>query len=63
LSNNFQGLEGQSAPVFPEDFIDSITNRYVELYEKITGLSFIKSDYGNIDNEIEAAVNKALEAL
>jgi phosphoribosylaminoimidazole-succinocarboxamide synthase len=63
IENNFQGLEGQSAPIFPEEFIDSITNRYVELYEKITGLSFVKSDYVNIENEIETAVNKALEAL
>jgi phosphoribosylaminoimidazole-succinocarboxamide synthase len=63
IENNFQGLEGQSAPVFPEDFIESITNRYIELYEKITGLGFIKSDYGNMENEIEAAVNKALETL
>ena len=63
IENNFQGLEGQSAPLFPEEFIDSITNRYIELYEKITGLSFVKSDYANIENEIETAVNKALEAL
>ncbi len=41
IENNFQGLEGQSAPDFPKELINSITDRYIELYEKITGAQFV----------------------
>jgi phosphoribosylaminoimidazole-succinocarboxamide synthase len=40
IENGFQGLEGQKMPEMPDSFVDTITERYIELYEKITGLSF-----------------------
>ena len=40
MQNGFQGLEGQTMPEMPDDFVDLVTARYVELYEKITGKTF-----------------------
>jgi phosphoribosylaminoimidazole-succinocarboxamide synthase len=42
ISNNFQGLEGQTMPDFPENVVESISERYIELYEQITGMPFKK---------------------
>jgi phosphoribosylaminoimidazole-succinocarboxamide synthase len=44
ISKNFQGLRGQKIPVMTEPFIKSVSSRYIELYEKITGENFIKAD-------------------
>ncbi len=48
MSNGFQGLEGQKVPVMPDDFVDLTSNRYIELFEKITGKAFEKSDTKDI---------------
>lgn len=42
MAHGFQGLEGQMMPVMPDSFVDEITDRYVELFEKVTGKSFEK---------------------
>lgn len=63
IQHDFQGLEGQSIPVFPETFIDEITSRYIELYEKVTGLEFQKTDYSNIQKDIEFCIQNELARL
>jgi len=52
IENNFQGLDGQSMPFMPDDFVDLVTERYIELYEKITGKAFVKSSYEAIEKRI-----------
>ena len=52
ISNGFQGLEGQTIPEMTDEVITSISNRYIELYEKFTGEKFKKSDYSNISDRI-----------
>jgi len=53
IANNFQGLEGQTVPEMTDEKINEISDRYIELYEKITGETFIKSDVSNIMERIE----------
>ena len=52
ISNGFQGLEGQSVPEMSDDYIESVSNRYIELYENITGEPFVKSDISNLQERI-----------
>lgn len=56
IENNFQGLEGQTMPEIPDSFVDVITERYIELYEKIIGKPFVKADNSNIHDRIEKNV-------
>lgn len=63
IQNGFQGQHGQIIPEMSEEFIGSVTNRYIELYESITGNKFIKHSYLNIENRIENAINTALDKL
>ncbi|WP_372745701.1 phosphoribosylaminoimidazolesuccinocarboxamide synthase [Lutibacter sp.] len=56
IANGFQGLEGQTIPDMNEEKINEISERYIELYEKITGETFIKSDVSNIAERIEKNV-------
>lgn len=56
IENGFQGLEGQVMPDMPDSFVETITERYIELYEKITGNSFVKGDTSNISKRIEMNV-------
>ncbi len=53
IENNFQGKEGQSVPEMTDEKVREISNRYIELYEKITGETFQKSDISNIEKRIE----------
>ena len=48
MANGFQGLEGQKVPIMPDDFVELTSNRYIELYERITGKTFEKSDTTDI---------------
>ncbi len=52
ISQGFQGIEGQSIPEMTDEVVESISNRYIELYENFTGEKFRKSDYSNIMNRI-----------
>ncbi|WP_394336207.1 phosphoribosylaminoimidazolesuccinocarboxamide synthase [Brumimicrobium mesophilum] len=52
IENDFQGLEGQKMPEIPKDFIALITERYIELFEKITGSGFVKANTTNINERI-----------
>ncbi|AGC78099.1 phosphoribosylaminoimidazole-succinocarboxamide synthase [Nonlabens dokdonensis] len=56
IANDFQGLEGQNVPVMTDEYITSVSDRYIELYENITGKSFEKSDTSNIQERIEKNV-------
>jgi phosphoribosylaminoimidazole-succinocarboxamide synthase len=56
ISNNFQGLEGQTVPVMSDDYIETVSERYIELYENIMGETFVKADVANIQERIEKNV-------
>ncbi|NVK65186.1 MAG: phosphoribosylaminoimidazolesuccinocarboxamide synthase [Flavobacteriales bacterium] len=63
IENGFQGLEGQTMPVMPDDFVQVVTERYIELYEKITGKTFVKSDTSNIQERIQSNVDEYLASI
>lgn len=63
IENGFQGKAGQIQPDMSDEFIDSITNRYIELYEHITGRQFVRGDYSHIESRIENNVNACLATL
>lgn len=53
ISHGFQGKDGQKVPEMNEEVVKSISNRYLELYEKVTGEPLHKQDYSNIEKRIE----------
>lgn len=61
IENGFQGKEGQTVPDMSDVFIEQISERYIELYEHITGDKFVKSDSNNIEKRIEKNVFMFLE--
>ncbi|HMT53034.1 MAG TPA: phosphoribosylaminoimidazolesuccinocarboxamide synthase [Saprospiraceae bacterium] len=63
IANGFQGLEGQSIPDMPDELINEISARYIQLYEMITGKDFIKSDNSDIRSRIEKNVTSYLSSL
>jgi phosphoribosylaminoimidazole-succinocarboxamide synthase len=62
IEHDFQGLDGQKMPEMPDDFVNVITERYIELYEKIIGSPFEKADNSAIGNRIEKNVTQFLKA-
>jgi phosphoribosylaminoimidazole-succinocarboxamide synthase len=56
IANNFQGKEGQQIPEMTDDYIKSVSDRYIELYENILGEPFVKADIAAIDLRIEKNV-------
>ncbi|MBO3116362.1 phosphoribosylaminoimidazolesuccinocarboxamide synthase [Winogradskyella sp. DF17] len=56
ISNGFQGLDGQSVPFMSDDYIETVSERYIELYENITGEPFVKADVSAIQKRIEQNV-------
>lgn len=63
ISNGFQGLEGQQIPEMSDDYVNSVSDRYIELYEKITGDTFVKGDLENIEERINTNVVNYLNSL
>ncbi len=63
MDHDFQGLEGQVMPVIPDEFVQEVTDRYIELYENITGEDFIRGDYSETMRRIEENVNNFLESV
>jgi len=63
IENGFQGHEGQMVPEMDEAFVLSVSERYIELYENITGDKFIKSDLSNIQERIETNIRTFLENI
>jgi phosphoribosylaminoimidazole-succinocarboxamide synthase len=61
IDHGFQGLDGQLMPEMPDDFVDLVTRRYIELYENITGNAFQKSDTSDMISRIQKNVEEALE--
>ena len=61
ISNGFKGLEGQKVPEMDDTLINSISERYIELYEKITGFSFKKASVDNIQQRIQKNVSEYLK--
>ncbi|GLU44940.1 phosphoribosylaminoimidazolesuccinocarboxamide synthase [Allomuricauda sp. NBRC 101325] len=60
ISNGFQGLEGQTVPEMSDEYIETVSNRYIELFENITGEKFVKSDISNLQERILANVTTYL---
>lgn len=63
IENGFQGLDGQTMPEMPDSFVEVVTNRYVELYEKITGKQFQHADTTDIEGRIKSNVDSFLQQL
>ena len=63
ISHDFQGLEGQTVPTMSDDYITTVSERYIELYENITGEVFVKADVTDIQSRIEANVLNYLKSL
>ncbi len=60
IENGFQGQEGQQIPEMSTDYIATVSERYIELYENILGEKFVKSEVSNIESRIEKSVNTFL---
>ena len=56
IENGFQGKEGQHIPNMTGDYIETVSDRYIELYENILGEKFVKADISNINERIEKNV-------
>ncbi|WP_316752102.1 phosphoribosylaminoimidazolesuccinocarboxamide synthase [Pedobacter gandavensis] len=63
IENGFQGKDGQEIPVMTPEIVNSISERYIELYEQITGDTFVKNEASNVIQRIEANVTKSLNQL
>lgn len=63
IERNFQGKAGQLMPEMPDDFVKQISDRYIELYEKITGEKFMKDDTTHIVKRIEENIKNFLSAV
>jgi len=62
IQNGFQGLEGQSVPEMSDEYINMVSERYIELYENITGATFLKADVSEIDQRINKNVLEYLSS-
>ena len=56
ISNGFQGKEGQEVPEMSDELVESISERYIELYENITGSAFVRAETTNIATRIEKSI-------
>ncbi|UZD23675.1 phosphoribosylaminoimidazolesuccinocarboxamide synthase [Algoriphagus halophytocola] len=61
ISNGFQGKDGQSVPEMTDEIVESISDRYIELFEKITGEKFQKANTTEIETRIEQAILAQLD--
>jgi len=62
MQKGFQGLEGQSVPEMSDEYINVVSERYIELYENITGATFVKADVSKIDQRINKNVLEYLSS-
>jgi phosphoribosylaminoimidazole-succinocarboxamide synthase len=62
MDHGFQGKDGQQVPVMDDDFVNLVSERYIELYENITGQKFERADVTNVPSRVESNINKFLEA-
>jgi phosphoribosylaminoimidazole-succinocarboxamide synthase len=61
MENGFQGKEGQQVPEMTDEFVNSVSERYIELYEKITGEKFVKADAKDVLKRVEENILGFLE--
>ena len=60
ISKGFQGKEGQKVPEMSDDFVNEVSDRYIELFENITGDAFVKADIKNLEQRIENNIKSFL---
>ena len=63
MENGFQGKEGQKVPEMTDEFVNEVSERYIELYERITGEKFIRTDISNVPERIEKNCMAFLKTL
>lgn len=63
ISQGFQGLEGQEVPLMTAAYVNSVSDRYIELYENITGTAFVKADTTDIVKRIQDNVTSYLQGF
>ncbi len=63
IEHGFQGLEGQTMPEMPDEFVNQVSERYIELFEKITGKTFVKADNSDLNQRVLQNVEAALKQL
>jgi len=61
MANGFRGIEGDTMPEMPDAFVWEVSNRYIELYELITGREFVRSDTSAMIMRIEENILQALK--
>lgn len=62
MDNGFQGKDGQEIPEMTEEYCNSVSERYIELYEKIVGEKFVKADISNVPARIEGNISEYLKS-
>ncbi len=60
IENHFMGKEGQTVPIMTDEFVLSVSDRYIELYEMVTGEKFVRQDYSDAEDRIERNILKYL---
>jgi phosphoribosylaminoimidazole-succinocarboxamide synthase len=63
IDNHFQGKEGQTVPEMTDDFVEQVSERYIELYEKITGEPFQREGGKNVQNRIQNNIHDFMKSL
>ncbi len=63
MANGFQGQTGQIVPEMTEEFVNEVSERYIELYENITGESFVRADISNVPERIETNCRNFLKSI
>jgi len=63
IENGFQGKDGQKVPEMTKEIVQSISERYIELYEQITGEAFVKHELTDVVKRVENSINTALAIL
>jgi phosphoribosylaminoimidazole-succinocarboxamide synthase len=63
MENGFQGKDGQKVPEMTDEIVEGISERYIELFENITGETFIKEDISNIAARIEKNILEYLKSI
>jgi phosphoribosylaminoimidazole-succinocarboxamide synthase len=63
IENGFQGKDGQTVPLMNDEWVKEISDRYIELYEKVTGDKFMRHTADNFNSEIDKSVTEFLSKL
>lgn len=63
MENGFQGRDGEQVPEMTDEFINQVSERYIELYENITGEKFERSDVTNVIERVENNIIECLKTL